>query len=250
MLDKTTSYLIPPTPSTATRIRTVIGVFTGEFIAKTNWDVDKRARMGALYYVGLLQVVEPTIKSVAALFRTSVAKLTLEIRALQARGVTATVPDRTRLGRLQHAGAPSVSFAHISPMCGTSSITAPASKQYRAPLRRRGDARPSSSRRQRTQRQNRGELKMATKDDLFATRFFKGETFKGPLTSRYKRASAERIKDNEGVAKEKLVLFFVGQKQPLVCNATNFDMIAELTGQLDSDFWVGHKSASTPRQRR
>ena len=89
MLDKTTSYLIPPTPSTATRIRTVIGVFTGEFIAKTNWDVDKRARMGALYYVGLLQVVEPTIKSVAALFRTSVAKLTLEIRALQARGVTA-----------------------------------------------------------------------------------------------------------------------------------------------------------------
>ena len=87
---------------------------------------------------------------------------------------------------------------------------------------------------------------MATKDDLFATRFFKGETFKGPLDVEIQACVTERIKDNEGVAKEKLVLFFVGQKQQLVCNATNFDMITELTGELDSDDWVGHKICLYP----
>jgi len=67
---------------------------------------------------------------------------------------------------------------------------------------------------------------MATKNDLFASRFFKGDGFKKPLDVEIQECVVEVLKNSEGVAKEKLVLFFVGQKQQLVCNATNFDATA------------------------
>ena len=87
---------------------------------------------------------------------------------------------------------------------------------------------------------------MATKDDLFASRFFKGDGFKRPLDVEIQECVVEKLKNAEGVTKEKLVIYFVGQKQQLVCNATNFDTIAEIVGEDDSDMWAGHKICLFP----
>lgn len=52
---------------------------------------------------------------------------------------------------------------------------------------------------------------MATKDELFASRFFKGDGFKRPLDVEIQKGVVEKLKNAEGVTKEKLVLFFVGE---------------------------------------
>ena len=103
-----------------------------------------------------------------------------------------------------------------------------------------------SLRRQLNPLPKQGELKMATKDELFASRFFKGDGFKRPLDVEIWAGVVEKLKNAEGVTKEKLVLFFVGEKQQLVCNATNFDTIVELTGETDTDMWIGHKICLYP----
>jgi hypothetical protein len=82
---------------------------------------------------------------------------------------------------------------------------------------------------------------MATKDQLFANRFFKAEAFKKPLVVEIDHCVVEPLKNNEGITKEKLVIFFTDQKQQLVCNSSNFDSIADVTGEMDTDMWAGHK---------
>ena len=76
---------------------------------------------------------------------------------------------------------------------------------------------------------------MATKDQLFANRFFKAEAFKKPLVVEIDHCVVEPLKNNEGITKEKLVIFFTDQKQQLVCNSSNFDSIADVTGEMDTD---------------
>jgi len=87
---------------------------------------------------------------------------------------------------------------------------------------------------------------MATKADLFSSRFFKAENLKRPTVLEISECNVEKLKNAEGVAKEKLVIYFVGQKQQLVCNLTNFDSIAEIVGEDDSDTWVGAKICLFP----
>jgi hypothetical protein len=87
---------------------------------------------------------------------------------------------------------------------------------------------------------------MATKGELFASRFFKAENFKKPTVLEIQHCAVEALKNQEGVSKEKLVVFFVGQKQQLVCNATNFDAIVDVTGEDDTDRWIGHKICLYP----
>lgn len=87
---------------------------------------------------------------------------------------------------------------------------------------------------------------MATKDELFSTRFWKAENLKRPTTLEISECNTETLKNAEGVAKEKLVVYFTNEKKSLVCNLTNFDSIVEVTGQDDSDEWVGHKVCLFP----
>ncbi len=90
------------------------------------------------------------------------------------------------------------------------------------------------------------EREMPTKDELFASRFFKAEGMKKPIIVEILHCAVKSLKNNEGVAKEKLIVHFVGQKQQFVCNAVNFDSIVDVTGETDSDRWVGHKICLYP----
>jgi len=87
---------------------------------------------------------------------------------------------------------------------------------------------------------------MATKDELFASKYFKADALKKPIVVEIQHCTVEPLKNAEGVSKDKLVVYFVGQKQQLVCNTVNFDSIVEVTGEADSDNWVGHKICLYP----
>jgi hypothetical protein len=84
---------------------------------------------------------------------------------------------------------------------------------------------------------------MATKSERFPKRFFKAEDLKGrPVVVEIKEEKLEEINDPKtGKAVKKSVLSFVNSEQKLVLNATNFDLICEITGHSDSREWAGQK---------
>lgn len=49
------------------------------------------------------------------------------------------------------------------------------------------------------------------------------------------------MEDIGGDAGEKLVIRFAGKEKGLVCNVTNANMIAEVTGSEETDDWAGQK---------
>lgn len=51
-----------------------------------------------------------------------------------------------------------------------------------------------------------------------------------------KKVTVETVGDDQ-----KPVLYFAGKEKGLVCNKTNWNMVVELTGEDDSDNWVGKK---------
>jgi hypothetical protein len=82
---------------------------------------------------------------------------------------------------------------------------------------------------------------MVTKDQVFPSRYLKAEDIKGrPAVLVIEHANPELLKNNEGISKDKLVLYFKGHKKALVVNTTNFDSIIDITGEVDSDNWISH----------
>lgn len=87
---------------------------------------------------------------------------------------------------------------------------------------------------------------MVTKSEAFPSKFLKAADLGGkPLTVTIASAATETLKSPEGVEQPKVVLRFTNGKKPLgkglPLNMTNFDMVAEITGEDDSARWLGHK---------
>jgi hypothetical protein len=85
---------------------------------------------------------------------------------------------------------------------------------------------------------------MATKLDRFPKKCFNAEGLKasGPVVLEIEEERLEDIIDPKtGRAVEKSVIAFIDTEQKLVLNATNWDLIVDITGSSDSHDWPGHK---------
>jgi hypothetical protein len=83
---------------------------------------------------------------------------------------------------------------------------------------------------------------MPKRDDVFPSKYLKASDLKGkPITVTIERAPIETLKSPDGKEETKTVLYFVGAKKTLPLNRTNWDSVAEITGEDDSDNWPGHK---------
>jgi hypothetical protein len=77
------------------------------------------------------------------------------------------------------------------------------------------------------------------KSQAFPSRFFKADDVKdGPIMVTINRLYQGPVGPDK---EEKHILSFTDAAKELVCNATNWDAIADVTGRTDSDDWHGHK---------
>jgi hypothetical protein len=86
---------------------------------------------------------------------------------------------------------------------------------------------------------------MAKRDEVFGSgKYLKASDLKGlpgkAITVTISDALLETIKDRDGEEKTKTVLSFKGAQKRLPLNQTNWDAIAEITGEDDTDNWQGH----------
>jgi hypothetical protein len=82
---------------------------------------------------------------------------------------------------------------------------------------------------------------MAKRDDVFPSRFLRAADLKGkPVTVTIEQAVLETLKGGD-TEETKTVLNFAGTKKCLPLNRTNWDAVADVTGEDDSDAWRGHK---------
>lgn len=80
---------------------------------------------------------------------------------------------------------------------------------------------------------------MATRDEMFPSKYLKASDVPQPRTATVERASVEMV--GQGAkAEHKTVLYFVnGTFKPLVVNATNWDSMVLISGFDNSDHWGG-----------
>jgi hypothetical protein len=82
---------------------------------------------------------------------------------------------------------------------------------------------------------------MAKKGDVFPSRFLKAADLnEKAITVTIGSAELETLKSFEGKEQTKTVLAFKGAKKVLPLNVTNWDSVAAITGEEDSDQWPGH----------
>ena len=84
---------------------------------------------------------------------------------------------------------------------------------------------------------------MATKADRFPKHYFNAAMLKdNPLVLVIEEETYEPITDRKtGKTTEKSVLSFQNNDAKLILNATNFDLVCEVTGCTDSADWPGHE---------
>ena len=83
---------------------------------------------------------------------------------------------------------------------------------------------------------------MAKRDDVFPSKYLRAADLNGtPLTVTIASAPLETLKNPEGKEQTKTVLYFHGTKKLLPLNVTNWDAVADATGEDDSENWAGHK---------
>jgi len=80
---------------------------------------------------------------------------------------------------------------------------------------------------------------MVTRQEAFPSRWLQASDFPRPAVLEIVETNQETVRGNDGRNAKKLALYFRGQRKALIVNATNFDMIAIITGELDSDNWIG-----------
>lgn len=82
---------------------------------------------------------------------------------------------------------------------------------------------------------------MVKKHEIFRSKYLKAADLDGrPRTVTIEAARTETLKNDRG-EETKTVLYFKGVRQALPLNLTNWDSVADVTGQDDSDDWPGHK---------
>jgi hypothetical protein len=85
-------------------------------------------------------------------------------------------------------------------------------------------------------------MTMPTKDTVFQRKFLNASDLKGqPVVVTIKDAPLQKLKNGSGEEQQKTVLYFLGKTKGLPLNLTNWDSVADVTGENDSDNWRGHK---------
>jgi len=87
---------------------------------------------------------------------------------------------------------------------------------------------------------------MAKRHEVFPTRFLTAADLNGkPITLTIQSAPQETLKNKNG-EEVKTVLHFRGAKKTLPLNRTNWDAVADITGEDDSINWPGRKVEAYP----
>jgi hypothetical protein len=81
---------------------------------------------------------------------------------------------------------------------------------------------------------------MATRDEIFPSRFLKAGDLNGKAVVVEIEAAPTELLGSGADAKTKTVLYFNGPLKPLVLNMTNWDSVAAIAGG-DTDDWPGRK---------
>ena len=81
-------------------------------------------------------------------------------------------------------------------------------------------------------------------DDIYGGSWLKAEempqNFRAVVT--VENVTVETLDDRDGGGKQrKLALHFQGKEKALLLNVTNANMMAEIVGSRDYDYWVGHR---------
>ena len=80
------------------------------------------------------------------------------------------------------------------------------------------------------------------RDDIFPSRYLKASDLKGTaIVVEIESAQQETLKNTEGKEQNKTVLAFIGKHKVLPLNITNWDAVADVTGEDDTINWPGHK---------
>src|SRR5262245_23040091 len=88
---------------------------------------------------------------------------------------------------------------------------------------------------------HRKELKMAKRHEVFPSRYLQAADLAGkPINVVIEKAPLETLESKNG-EEVKTVLYFRGAKKSLPLNRTNWDSVAEITGEDDSENWPGHQ---------
>jgi hypothetical protein len=86
------------------------------------------------------------------------------------------------------------------------------------------------------------ETQMPTKNDVFPSKYLKAADLNGrPLTLEIKSAPLEVLNGPDGKQDQKTVLYFTNTPKKMPLNRVNWDAVVDVTGEVDSDNWVGHK---------
>jgi hypothetical protein len=91
-------------------------------------------------------------------------------------------------------------------------------------------------------RQHAKELKMTSRNEAFPSKYLKAADLKGrAVTLEIAAAPEETLTGFDGQSQTKTVVYFAGTKKKLPLNRTNWNAIADVTGEDDSDNWPGKK---------
>jgi hypothetical protein len=80
---------------------------------------------------------------------------------------------------------------------------------------------------------------MVEKHEIFAKKYWSAPDLKKPVTLVIEAVNVEKLKGRDGTVSEKPVAYFRGTTKRLAVNATNFDLLVDITGEPDSDNWIG-----------
>jgi hypothetical protein len=90
---------------------------------------------------------------------------------------------------------------------------------------------------------------MATRDELVQSKYMKASDLAGKeVTVKIRLSEVETLKTLDGKENTKAVLYFEPPhgKKGLPLNVTNLDSVYEITGETDTDDFVGHKITLYP----
>ena len=83
---------------------------------------------------------------------------------------------------------------------------------------------------------------MAKRHEVFPSRYLQAADLGGkPINVVIEKAPLERLKNKNGGEELKTVLYFRGAKKTMPLNRTNWDSVADITGEDDSENWPGHQ---------
>jgi hypothetical protein len=86
------------------------------------------------------------------------------------------------------------------------------------------------------------KTQMTTRDEAFPSKYLKAADLKGrSVILEIAAAPEETLTGFDGQSQVKSVLYFSGTKKKLPLNRTNWNAVADVTGEEDSDRWAGHR---------